>query len=256
MKRVLFALMAFIVCQSGYGQITLEHSYAPNISVSVVNIEGDGYKYQAIDPNSKKLLLFNTDHSLWKTITFDTTGASFLSASYISKHLFNSDDALEVYLETNYRNGSYVGRIVNETGSILNTFDSAYYSSVYNLSGSWKLNVVKMDRSTRPAKIYSDIYSLPGSMPGTAIPGVNSGGGSSSFPNPTNSAMTVQYDLNGSSTAMMVITDASGKIVKQMMLSSLFSDVLINTGELARGNYFYSISTEKGLIDSKQFIVE
>jgi hypothetical protein len=36
--------------------------------MEVVNIEGDGYKYLGVDTATKDIKIYNTDHSLWKTI--------------------------------------------------------------------------------------------------------------------------------------------------------------------------------------------
>lgn len=79
-------------------QVTLEHSYSSNWQMEVVNIEGDGYKYLGVDTATKDIKIYNTDHSLWKTIhtNIPQSAVIYSTSSYASKYLFNADNKIEL----------------------------------------------------------------------------------------------------------------------------------------------------------------
>ena len=93
MKKLFTIALITIGAVYAKAQVVLEHSYNENWPMEVVNIEGDGYKYLGIDTTTKAIKIYNTDHSLWKTInTSIPQGATIYSvSSYASKYLFNAD---------------------------------------------------------------------------------------------------------------------------------------------------------------------
>lgn len=96
MKRA-FTIVMIMLGFYAKAQVVLEHSYSSNWQMEVVNIEGDGYKYLGVDTLTKDIKIYNTDHSLWKTIhTSIPAGATVYSvSSFASKYLFNADNKIE-----------------------------------------------------------------------------------------------------------------------------------------------------------------
>ena len=79
MKRIFFITIISLFTFIANGQITLDHQFDstngqwfqssfPNGNVTVVNLLIHGKKWAVND--SDRLLLYNLDYSLWKTITF------------------------------------------------------------------------------------------------------------------------------------------------------------------------------------------
>lgn len=86
--------------------------------------------------------------------------------------------------------------------------------------------------------------------------------GSSSYllqnaPNPFNSSTLINYYIPSThSSAQMQITNSGGQVVKSVVLSSTgYGQVTINAGELAAGNYFYSLYIDGQLAGTKQMVL-
>ena len=77
------------------------------------------------------------------------------------------------------------------------------------------------------------------------------------FPNPFNQVATIRYVLPQSfHSAKIVVTDTSGKVVKQLPLSGQGAGAItIEAGYLHTGIYQYSLQVDGKLIDTKKMIV-
>ena len=228
---------------SAMAQITLEHAYTTNSYINVANIEGDGYKYVGIDTGSKNVQIFNTDHTLWKTInTSIPTGAhlTFANVFCTSKYLFNADNKIEIVICFYTSTGSTT-RIVNEDGTIIIDIPG-YYSYIQNVSGAWKMAISG-----------TNIYSLPGAYSGLKVRDVINDASATLFPNPIDVSATLRYKLPSTDhTAQLSIYNSAGSMVKQVTISDQYNDITISKGDLPTGLYVYSIATASGtLINSK-----
>ena len=76
-------------------------------------------------------------------------------------------------------------------------------------------------------------------------------------PNPYKNSTTIQYNLPAKfSSAQIIITDNSGKILKQVNISGVGKgSVNINASSLAAGTYNYSLWVDGRLIDTKQMVL-
>jgi len=127
MKKNLF-LLVLLCSQLAVSQIALEHSYSQNM-VTRIQLEQFGEKYYVADKTAGNLLIFNADHTLWKTIDLMISDPQEnIEIANISSRLLNNDDALEVvYSFFSEADQSRKCQIITETGAIL--------FSVPNVSG-------------------------------------------------------------------------------------------------------------------------
>lgn len=129
MKRLLLACACFSLLSPSQAQITLEKKYAPGESVSAVLLEGEGVKYYSsktdLAANGKSMALhiklYNTDHSIYKTITSPliVVGAKsrlydFVYVANVTTRLFNTTS--EVDYSISYSVVDTVGIVVSCNG--------------------------------------------------------------------------------------------------------------------------------------------
>jgi hypothetical protein len=75
-------------------------------------------------------------------------------------------------------------------------------------------------------------------------------------PNPLSQKATVTFTLPAdASNAQLLITDASGKMMKTYSLSSGSTEQIINASKFAAGVYQYSLIVNGKIIDSKQMVI-
>lgn len=77
------------------------------------------------------------------------------------------------------------------------------------------------------------------------------------IPNPYNQTTTIHYSIPQKfSSAEILVSDISGKLIKQITLSGPGNGVVnINAGSLATGTYLYSLLIDGKLIDSKKMLI-
>ena len=76
------------------------------------------------------------------------------------------------------------------------------------------------------------------------------------IPNPLNGNTSIRYNVpTGSTSAQLVITDNSGKTVKQMQLAKGAGNINIDASALSSGTYNYTLIVDGKLVDSKKMVV-
>lgn len=75
------------------------------------------------------------------------------------------------------------------------------------------------------------------------------------FPNPNNGNFEIDYDLNGSTNALLSLTDVTGRVVATYQLSSSKNTLKIDQSALNNGVYFYSLKTDDKTISFGKFSV-
>lgn len=79
---------------------------------------------------------------------------------------------------------------------------------------------------------------------------------SQNIPNPLNGNTSIRYNVpTGSTSAQLVITDNSGKTVKQMQLVKGAGNINIDASALTSGTYNYSLFVDGKLVESKKMVV-
>jgi hypothetical protein len=129
-----------------------------------------------------------------------------------------------------------------------------------------QLPIYNTPQGTKMILSYSNgqakVFSLPGTL-STGIAEANgqlmqaqSGQLSNLYPNPSNGAVTLQYELpKGEQQGELVLYNMLGKEVKRYKVDNTFKDILLDNTQLPAGTYFYQLQTSKGSVGTKKMIV-
>ncbi|MEI6408828.1 MAG: T9SS type A sorting domain-containing protein [Bacteroidota bacterium] len=119
----LFSFIFLLFMAQSQAQFPLEHTY--QFFVQRINIPNIGEKYLASDKVNSNLLLFNADHTPWKTIHIPNTPVNLdnLAAEIYDPYRINTDAQLEFFISYwgTDANGNYKNQsgIMNESGDLL-----------------------------------------------------------------------------------------------------------------------------------------
>lgn len=264
MKRISLTALFTISVIALFGQITLQKTY--NYSASVVKFETLGYKYYLMDVPASQCRIYNTDHSLFKTINCPVPSGYYLSdVKYLSEGLFNSDSQIELIC-TYYKYVSsgnsyyymYGSKIIGESGNTLLTIDGAQY--VYPIqsgTNEYKLFAYCYDYSVFPEKVWTNIYNLPG------IPVFSASLNDQpkdillkAFPNPANEVIRLEYQLpDYVKTAHLNVYDTTGRKIRNFAIDSHSDHIAMTVSDLTPGTYLYNIEFDNQRTTSKKIVV-
>lgn len=237
------------------GQITLDHTYSG--WASVANLSVSGYKYHVLDTQAKTLKLYNTDHSLWKTVNLSVpAGYTLMTNVYnVSENLFSLDNKVGFSYSYYITTPSYTVEtmVVNENGTALLTIPGANYAYAYDAGGEAKLlaYIANSANSTYTTKVYN--------LPGTLISGFSpeTADRQFPFPNPAGEFITIPYSaemvgLQGE----VLIYNLSGALVKSYVVDNTFDQLMIPADNLVSGTYLYKIRNSTSETGSGKFVVQ
>ncbi len=262
MKKLFFTGIFFTLFLAINAQVTLEKKY--NYSASVVKLETLGYKYYLMDVPNEQCRIYNLDHSLFKTIKCDVPNNFYLAdIKYISEDLFDNDAGLElVYIYYKYNTAQayyeYNSKIINEDGSVLNTIDGAQYISINKTEDNvYKLFAYCFDYSIFPEKVWTNIYSLPGTPVFSSYfksnkPEVLL----NAFPNPAIETVKVAYSLpENVDTGELHLFDNNGKSVSRFIVDNHTDFLSLDVSQYNSGVYYYFIEYENRRTPSKKLVI-
>lgn len=147
MKTILQFLFFFFSIFS-FGQIALEHTY--NQKATRIKLEQSGEKYFEIKTNSNELVLYNVDHSVWKTITLPVAKPNIfqnISIFHLSETKINQDTKIEIGLLFNNET-----KIVSDDGTVLLTIPNSNNTSFDEIAGVSNKIIAS---GTNETKVYS-----------------------------------------------------------------------------------------------------
>ncbi len=213
MKAHILISALFMTGISLLAQPVFEKTYSE--SVSICYLESKGQVYFTLDVINKQCLLYTMDHTLIKSIPLPTPDGYYLSdIQYVSENLFNSDNLVElVYIYSKYvpTTGSYYyifeTKLINENGSVLETFQGAGFTSVIEtIEDGRKFLVYEYDYSVIPYRTDTHVYSLPQSNTKSAEFTAVSPVLGNPYPNPANHQVNIPVELpEGISSAQLVL---------------------------------------------------
>lgn len=166
---LLLALASFQI--SVLAQVSYEGSQDKDLTS--YKLDNGEIKYVSYQKADKVLVLYNADHSMWKSVPLPIPRRQYFDQlKSISLKVFNTDEKLELaYTTVEYlsNNETEVTTkhvdvrptlfIINEEGSMILEAENSSHMEVVDNSGTRKLWVYKRDGQDLKEKV--DIYSLP-----------------------------------------------------------------------------------------------
>jgi hypothetical protein len=262
MKTTTIFSIFFLLVYSLNAQVTLDKKY--DYSISMVKLETLGYKYYLMDVQLGQCRIYNTDHSLLKTINCNIPSGFYLyDIKFVSEKAFDTDAGIEL-LCTYYKYNSskayyeYDTKIINEDGSALVTIDGSLYNYVNKTSETeYKLFSYCYDFSVSPEKVWTNIYSLPGSPAVNAV--INPNNPEillNAFPNPASQTLKIAYILpENINQATLHLIDNSGKQVEQFEVDSHTDHLMLDVSRYQSGVYHYFIEYGNTKTPAKKLVV-
>lgn len=233
----------------------IQEEYSTNYSGSWTELETQGSVFYTMDVEKEQCRIYHSDYTEWKTINISVPDNHWLAdIQYVSQHLFNSDDAVEMlivyyqYVQTsNSYYYVYTTQVIDEYGSVLLDVPLGAYSLVYNTKdvGS-KLLVYKMDYSVFPYPVTTKIYSIPGVLSGTGEEQILNSKVESglAFPNPSNGNFSLNYSIPGQPReSWFILYNLEGAEILREPLSPERNQVDVARPDLPAGQYLYRIVT-------------
>lgn len=263
MKQLVLILSIMAQSLLSAGQITLESAY--NHSGTFTNLAQSGYKFYVMDVAANQCRIYNTNHTLWKTINLTVPANNFLyDIRYISENLFTTDNGLCLaYVYYNYNSTNqyytYTAKVIRENGTELLSIPGCQYLYAHNIGeGETKLVAYSYNYSVSPYTIQTLVYDLPGQLVSVSEPKpFNEEALLNAFPNPAGEFINIYYKLpDGVSKAEMLIHDMEGNEIRKFEIGNQSENILISTGSFPKGFYLYAINAESRLLKSGKFIVQ
>ena len=264
MKRIGFLIMLLSISLFANSQIVQEKSYQGFSAITQLKIEG--YKYYVIDAVNNKCILYNTDHTLWKEIDIPVPDSNFIAEiSYVSQHLFNDDDNIEMVVifakyvtSGNFPYYHYTTSVINETGATLMTTDGGGLAEIQKVSeDNAKLLVYVYDLSISVYPASTEVYDIPGvpmKVPDNV--GLSSKTAGNPYPNPAGDYVNIPYNLDiRDNTGHLIIFNISGREVRRYKVGKDFESIRVLTTGFPVGTYYYSVKSEHTSARSGKFIV-
>ena len=260
MKKLilLFALAAISFISEA--QITLEQNYPA--STAVAQLASSGFKYYLADYTNNQCKIYNTDHSLWKTIAMTVpTGRYLYSVTYVSDALFNTDSKVELAYtwyayDTTLFYYTYNTRVIDEDGiELLNVPGCSFIDVVSAGAKGTKMLAYVYDYSKVYYTTNTLVYSLPGTLPAYGMISRGNEYLHKAYPNPAQAVVNIPYELpEGTGQGQVLLINGSGQVLKSYRVDRTFHELTIPTGDLPVGVLLYQLKTSEGIIGSGKLI--
>ena len=256
-----------MIIAASSAQLSLENVYS--VSANIIELEKSGFKYYTMDISNKQSRLYNMDHSLYKVFDLVVPDGYYLyNIQFVSEHLFNSDDLIElVYtyskyneIESGYWWYTYETRIINENGTELLKIPGAGYTDVLDAGDNVKkLLVWVYDYSVLPAVTHTNVYRLPDQTSSakslTSISQeINLG---NPYPNPSSGLVSIPVSIPNTSTpGILTLFDLNGNAVKSLFVSNPDEIIQIPAGTLMPGTYVINLNSGSYQTTAKKVIID
>lgn len=249
MKKLIYFLTFSLFTIITHAQINLENNYPA--STGMTKLTNSGYKYYLMDVTNNQCRLYNTDHSLWKTISLNIPTDQYLyDIKYVSETLFNLDGKVELAFtyyafDTTNLYYTYTTKVINEDGTELLAIPGGEYLEIRNAeTNGTKLLAYVYNYSVYPYTVNTLIYSLPGQLnPGVSDTPDPLGASMNPFPNPSDKLINIPFLLpENMGSGNIMISDSQGHIIGNYLVDQGLSNLQINLRELTPGIYFYKMS--------------
>ncbi|MES2679615.1 MAG: T9SS type A sorting domain-containing protein [Bacteroidota bacterium] len=279
MKKNLLIFLLLVLTGAGKAQITFNTSYNVNYNgIYITRFQVSGYKFVKVDFPNMKIDIYNTNHTLFKTINIPTLSDPIQGVNYISENLFDNDNLIEYAV--NVSSASVPGAptgfyIFKENGTQVMFRDSAGIDNyaISNIFGN--VSGVFFDGTNTRMRLHvqtssspspkTEIYTLPGSIPCaectdgvvTAIVSPNNTNAYSAlfYPNPVTDQLRLKYELpKDCKNADIKIYDLQGKLIETLQVTDTF-DFIYLPSDYNNGLYLYSLNIDGKTIKTQKIIL-
>lgn len=267
MKYLLSLILLSTTLLSASAQLTLDKSYNHSCTSTMLN-ETD-YKLFLMDDKLNQCRIYNTDHTLYKTISLSVPSKMYLyDVRYVTENLFNNDSKIELlyvyyqYVSTSNTEGyyKYYTRVINEDGQELVKHDNAIYSSIYKVDDDqYRLYIYTYDYSSFPYDTKTFIYKFSGYPYLLKSEEINAKSASldNAYPNPAEAYTNIPYQLpHGMYDGQLKLFNIQGQQVASFPVDKNFNSIKLNTTSLQGGKYIYHIEAEGVRSESKSLIIK
>lgn len=262
MKKTLLVLMLSFAFVPTFAQATLKHEFR-DLTHSNYSYYHSGFQH-SIRENVYEILpevsyvipeckenniltgfsVYDANFELVKEIPFLLDGiwnsSGTIFCAIVGKHLFNTDDKIEIGLNVQSYGGFVKTVFINEDGEILFQADGYLLSEIYRVGNELRFEVINPNQDVLSVYSTNGSYSAEEMIVTTQAP----------FPNPAKNSIALPYTFDGK-TAEMHIYDLQGRLVETLMLSPDNDRVHLSVSRYIPGIYVYEYN---GL--SQKFIVE
>ncbi|GEM_PF-181496 len=262
MKRLLTNLLLFSLISghfTSFSQIVFENSYNHSGTYTHLSVSGD--KFFLMDAGLNQCRIYNTDHTLWKTINLNVPSGNYLyDIKFVSENLFTTNNTLCLayiyyYYDAVNQYYTYNTKIIKENGSELLTIPGCQYLSIYNTSSSGtKLLTYSYDYSLTLYAVITRVYNLPGTLTSIdePVPEFSTQFLQPAFPNPASTEVIIPLPLSaGHAPAILRLSSQAGLVVREAVLMPGSRTCTLNVQSLPSGVYLYSIDSSTGLHTGK-----
>lgn len=264
MKKTFILIAVFLLnFNFATAQIILEESY--DYSATYTKLAHSGYKIYIMDVVASECRIYNTDHSLWKTINLSIPANNYLyDIKYVSEGLFTNDNTLSLvyiyyYYDETFQYYTYNAKVVTENGTELLSIPGCQYLYATTIpEEGTKMVAYSYDYSILFYTVQTNFYDLPGELvsgtEGLTSPEVSV---KNAFPNPATDFSTVPYELpDGVEEGKIQISDIQGKIIQTFKVDNHFDHLRVNTQQYPRGTYFYRLIAGNYSSRANKLIIE
>ena len=256
MKKTFVILLSLtIFVGKASAQLTLDHTFSEFVvsSYQIVD-EPIGLYYNSANLNPNSFHLYNSNYSLYKTVVLNLPSGYTLSNVFsLGKHLINTDDKAEFFINASNSNSTYLSKIVNEDGVVIQELGqgSSSCSGIYKAGTQLRLNIIKSSVGQNYQVSYqTDVYICHGNYNAVAS-FENENTTMQPYPNPTTTLINLPYHIDKGTVSTINIYNINGQLVDSYNIGGDFEMITIDVNNYAKGIYVYEYN---GI--SNRFVVQ
>ena len=249
-RMILLAGIILVTIMPAGAQPVFETQYSASVSLCHLEVSGD--KYFAMDNINNRCLIYNMDHTVFRTINLVLPVDYYMyNILQVSEHTFNTDDLVEFsYVYSKYTETdtswyySYETRVINENGIEILKIPGAGHTEILqteNLGKKWLVYIY--DISVLPATTQTRVYSLPGSATKSdELKSADTYGIGNPYPNPSRGLVNIPVHLPpGSPEGELILYNVQGQELYRQAVNAERGIISIPGGSLIPGTYVYKI---------------
>jgi hypothetical protein len=244
MKKKLLYL--FIAISSISFSQTLEKSYiSEGFSRKPKNLAfltESNLHYLTMSLTNNEISIFNSDHSLYKTISLTIpTGFKLTNIHFATDKLFNSDSKIEILVRTEIETGCCEKKMLlfnEDGGNNIFDFGDKYDVDIFrDKNNNYKILTSSEDSNN---KVSFDIYSLSGTLT-VSQQNFLSRQKIIGFPNPSSNLINITNPLKNNENEKIQVFDINGRKVLEKKIIGNGENIELDISELSKGVYNYKI---------------